>query len=159
MATTQSLDVQSVETDRSADHVHDRVKRANLVKVNAIDRLIVHLSFRSCESCKDLDCTLLHASRQPRRFNDLFDIGKVAVFVLFRSLHSPVSRAQPVAVYSLEVDAEPLDVKQRQLSTQVIRIYTRADHGAEYHVAARTGETVEVKSLHLENKGNTSPDL
>src|SRR6185503_9030497 len=78
------------------------------------------------------------------------------------SLHDALPilrRAQTGAIDRFEFNIEAVDVQQRELVAQVIWIYTCGHHRAEYHVAARTGKTVEIKSLHFENSGNTSPAL
>jgi len=76
-----------------------------------------------------------------------------------RCLNTCVSRTKPRAINRLEVDTESADWQQRQLLPQELRINTGGHHGAEYHVAACTGKTVEVNSLHLPINGRTSPAL
>src|SRR5678816_1840131 len=76
-----------------------------------------------------------------------------------RCIDVRVSRTQTRAVHCLEVDAEASDWKPRQLFAQEVWVNTRGHGCAKYHVAARTGETVEIKSSHLPINGKTSPAL
>src|SRR5215208_2420308 len=70
------------------------------------------------------------------------------MFLLGRCFNSCVSRAQTRSVDRFKVDTEPADRKQRQLFPKEVWINSRGHHRAEYHVAARPGKAVEVKSLH-----------
>src|SRR6185295_2388891 len=79
--------------------------------------------------------------------------------MLVRGFDARMCRTQSRAVDCFEVDAESTHSKQRKLFAQVVWINTRGDQRAEYHVAARSGETVEVKSLHCPSNGKTSPAL
>src|SRR5687768_15710812 len=72
-----------------------------------------------------------------------------------RGFDTRVCSTQTRSVDCFEVNVEALDVKQRELLAQHVMINSSSDHRAEDHVAACTGKTVEVQSLH--NRGNTSP--
>jgi hypothetical protein len=58
--TNKTIDPQSLETDRSADDVYDRVERADLMKVNVIYGLIVYAGFCFGKTREDLHGALLH---------------------------------------------------------------------------------------------------
>src|SRR5215213_5924390 len=147
--TGEALDLQSVETDCRANHVDDGIERTDLVKVNVIDRLVMNTRFSFGKSREDLHRTLLHSVRQCRTVDNLFNIRERSVAVLVCRLNARVRRTQTRAINCLEVDAEPGNRKQRELPAQEVWIHARSDHRAEYHVAARAGKTVEVKSLHF----------
>ncbi len=146
--TDKSIDLQRVETDRSANNVDNRIKRAHFMKVNMIHGLIVYTCFCFSKTREDLHGALLHRVVQSRRFDDLFDIGKVAMFVLVRGLDARVGRTQSRSINRFEVEVKTFDRQQRELFAQVARLDTRGNHRAENHVAARSGETIEIQSLH-----------
>src|SRR3954470_14383547 len=81
------------------------------------------------------------------------------MFMFVPRLDARVRRTQSRPIDCFELDTETTDAKQRQLFAQEVRINTRGHCGAEYHVATRAGETVEVKSLHCPINGRTSPAL
>src|ERR1051325_6819292 len=83
----------------------------------------------------------------------------MAMLVLGRCFDSRIRCTQAGSIYRLKVHSEAADRKQRELLPQEVWINSRRNHRAEYHVAACAGKTVEVKSLHGRNCGNTSPAL
>src|ERR1041384_7507694 len=72
---------------------------------------------------------------------------------------SRVRRAESRPTHGFEINMETADRQQRQLFAQVVSLDARGNHRTENHVAARSGETIEIKSLHHPNSGNTSPAL
>ena len=53
------IDLQIVETNSRADYVDDCIQRADFVKVNVIDRLIVYVSLCFSKTREDSNCQLL----------------------------------------------------------------------------------------------------
>src|SRR5688572_31605616 len=81
------------------------------------------------------------------------------VFEFVRCFNSRVRRTQTRSINCFKLDAEAVHANKRELFAEIVLIYSGGNHRAEYHVTARTGKTVKVKSFHLENSGNTSPAL
>src|SRR6185503_9286833 len=83
----------------------------------------------------------------------------MTMFMLGFCFDSCVCRAQPRSIHCFEIDVEPADRQQQQLFMQIAGLDARRHHRAENHVAACSGETIELESLPHPNSGSTSPAL
>ncbi len=70
------------------------------------------------------------------------------MFVLVSRLDVRVRRTESRSIHNFKVDRKAADWQARELFAQVVWIDSRGNHRPENHVAARSGKTIEVKSLH-----------
>ncbi len=75
--TNKLLDTESTEPDCGADDVDDSVSRADLVKVNLLQRNVVNLGLGCAQRQKDLAGQLLGALMKRRRGDDGKDVGEM----------------------------------------------------------------------------------
>ena len=93
------------QRDARADDVHNRIHRADFVKMNLLRRKTVDFSFRHGNALKNRDGFFLHPGRQPALYDRVVDFGKcpVLVVVMVAVRDDRVGDAQGVPVVMIVV--------------------------------------------------------
>ncbi len=72
------------QSEDRPDDVDDRIERADLVQVDALDRHVVHGGFGFGESSKELDRAVLPVTRERRPLDRRRDLAQAVVVVVTR---------------------------------------------------------------------------
>src|SRR5262245_60575814 len=86
----KGLDAEQIKTDGSATDIDDRVNSAHFMKVNLLNRLVVHARFSFGQPGKNQCGAILYCLLELRLVNDLENVAEMPVRVLVRGLHSGV---------------------------------------------------------------------
>ena len=73
---------ENFQRDRRADDVHDRIHRADFVKMNLLGRFAVDFPLRRGDALKDGQRFFFHPRRKFARGNQLLDLREITVLAM-----------------------------------------------------------------------------
>ena len=127
-----------------ADHVHQRVRRADLVEVHLVAGRAVDFGFRVGQAAEHLPRLLLHPRLQVRGGDHLFHLAQVAVRLLPCDLDPHPGGDEWAPARRLRAGDHAFEP---QASGQRLQLGGRpagGDQRSQTHVAADPGEAIEV---------------
>ena len=148
------IDPQQVESDGGGGDVHDRIDRADFVKVNLLDRGAVDGRLGLRHRAEDPQCQVaLIVGQSVGLVDDPLDVGQVAMCVLFGVLHTEMLGAEAAAHDFVQVDRHARQVEGLDSRADRGGIDPRIDQGGDRHVTADSRGTVQISNAHVEFLG------
>ena len=140
-----AVHAQSLERERDAAHLPDRVDRADLVEVHLLGVDVVDPGLGVREPPERLLRSLARPLRQVGGVDQRADRAPVALRLPRRRADGGVRGADRVPAHLLRAELESLDAQPGQTRADRLRIGAGVEEGAEQHVAGDAGHAVEVE--------------
>jgi len=144
----KAFNAEEIETDRGANDVNNGVNGADFVEMNFFDGDIVDFSFGLAEAAEDF-AGVFGGARSERCAVDHFqDVRKMAMMMRVASFDVNFCGGNGFAFDAFGGDGPAVEMELAQLGFEGGEFEAGVDEGAENHVAADAGETVEVSEFH-----------
>ena len=143
------LHTQQLQAENRSEHVHDRVERPHLVKVDPVRSRTVHLRLCVRETREDGLPLRLRRVRYVGLLDDLHNIGQVPMRVFVSGDYVHLRPHDAVLLHLLGLQPEPGNLQLCQLLPQRLDTQPGIHQRAQDHVPADTGETIEICNDHI----------
>ncbi len=145
------VDAEEIKPNRHADDVHNRVNRADFVEMNLVERCPMHAGFRLGNVLEDFQRELLLRLGQLfGSLDQLGDVGKVPVSVLFRVLDFDLQRSEAPFDHRLDVQLDVRQAERINPAHDLFEVGSGVDQCRQSHVATDAANAVEVRNPHDE---------
>ena len=147
---------QELQSQATADDIHDRVQRAELVKMDLVRRRAVYPGFGLGNTREDPDALVLDLRRQAALGNhppNFLQISFVSVMALprvsrVRCMDRDLGPVQFLFFVRFRLDAAMFNGKRAQRLLDRRGVDAELEERAENHVAAGAADALEVEDLH-----------
>ncbi len=142
------LDAKPMKADAGSDDIDNRVHGADFVKMNLLQRHIVHSRLSFAQLLENGTCALAHSRRKLRIFQYLQNRAERAMLLLILGLHPRVCRRHPVLpnLFSRQLPSRHLQAAQPAL--QVFNVAAGIQQRAKSHVTANARKAVKIREFH-----------
>lgn len=143
------VDAQQLETHRCSDDIHDCVHGAYFVKVDFLDRRLVHLCFGFAQPSENTRGAIGGSRRKLRFLNHSENLRKTSMRVMLLRVDPDLSGIERAALHLFRGNLPTLNRETTQLGFDLAKVGTRVYESAEDHVAADSRKAIEVRDLHF----------
>lgn len=145
------INAEQIEPNRRADDVHDRVDRADFVKMNLVERRSMHASLCLGDVLEDFERELLLRLGQfLGSLDQLGDVSEMPVGVLFWVFDFDLQRSEAPFNDSLDVQFDVRQAERINAAHDRFQVRSGVDQGRQSHIATDAANAVEVRNPHDE---------
>src|SRR5436190_21649452 len=98
------FDSEKVKTNGRTTHINDGINRPYFMKMDFLNRLVMHPAFGFGQTRKNLRRAILHAFRQTRTINNFENVSQMAVGVFMGSRDMSVGAADSGSIYCFKIE-------------------------------------------------------
>ena len=142
------FNAQRFKAGQHAADVHDSVHTAHFVQMYVLDARAMDGGLGLADAGEDADGPILDLAREAAGLHHRLEIGQMALGGVVAHLHVHLDRPDAILLHPRGVEREVADVQRGEPGAQGVEGQTRVEQSAEDHVAARTGDAVEVSRFH-----------